>query len=305
MPELPDVEAYVACLRPRIIGSRLRRCVVRGPLLLRTVEPPIDSLVGRRVAAVSRLGKRIVLQFEGELALVVHLMIAGRFRWNDAGRVPAGRTTLAALVFDRGALLLTEAGTRKRASLHVQESDDVLREHDPGGIELLDGERPAASLERFASALRRANQTLKRALTDPRRISGIGNAYSDEILHAARLSPLKQTARLTDAEIQRLYAAAREVLALWTRRLRERFAERFPGPGEITALRPEFAVHGKFGRPCPVCGTRVQRIRYAENETHYCPRCQTAGRVLADRSLSRLLKRDWPATIEEWEAGPG
>lgn len=306
MPELPDVEAYVACLRQRVQGAVLRRSRVSGPLLLRTVEPPLDSLDGRRVEAVTRLGKRIVLWFEGERALVMHLMIAGRLRWLDSlPRAARGRFVLASFEFDGGTLLLTEAGTKKRAAIHVHEAADVRRVHDPGGIELVEGDRPPVSQAEFAAVLRSRNHTLKRALTDPRLISGVGNAYSDEILHDARLSPLKQTHRLSDDEIGLLYAAARRVLTDWTRRLRELFAGRFPGSGDITAFRPDFAVHGRYGRPCPRCGTTVQRIRYAENETNYCPRCQTGGRVLADRSLSRILKDDWPATIEEWEAGAG
>lgn len=302
MPELPDVEAYLACLRSRILGAELQRAVIRSPFLLRTVEPPIDHLNRRRVAHVMRLGKRIVLDFDGDLALVIHLMVAGRLRWTASSRTRLGRITLAALMFDCGTLLLTEAAVQKRASLHVHHSPDVLRLHDPGGIELVGDERPTASLAEFAAVLRRANHTLKRSLTNPRLISGVGNAYSDEILHAARLSPIKLTSRMRDAEVARLYAAAREVLANWTARLCQRFAKRFPGPGDITAFRPEFSVHGKFGHPCPLCATTVQRIRYSEHETNYCPRCQTHGRVLADRSLSRLLNDDWPKSVEDWEA---
>lgn len=299
MPELPDVTVYVECLRPRVTGRVLRRITVRGPFLVRTVDPPVEAAEAETCTGVSRLGKRIVLEF-GDLFLVIHLMIAGRLRWFESEHRPGGRIDLAAMAFDAGTLVLTEAGTRKRASLHVVRGHDGLRALDPGGLDVL-----ASDLASFAAALRRENRTIKRALTDPRTLSGIGNAYSDEILHAARLSPLKTTATLTDAELTSLHAAARAVLTEWIRRLRAEFGlaagspGRFPGPGQITAFRDGFKVHGRFGQRCPDCASPVQRIVYAENELNYCPGCQTGGRVLKDRSLSRLLREDWPGTIEE------
>lgn len=302
MPELPDVTIYVEALVPRVVGARLAGVRVHSPFVLRTFDPPLDSLIGRDVTGVERLGKRIVLAFRDELFVVMHLMIAGRLRWESAGARPPAKITLAALVFEpdtagaAGTLFLTESSKQKRAALHVCRGREALRAHDPGGVEPL-----TATADAFRAALLRENRTLKRALTDPRIFSGIGNAYSDEILHAARLSPVQTTQRLDEAEILRLHAATRETLARWTEELQRLFAGRFPGPGEITAFRPGFAVHGRFGKPCPACGTAVQRIRYAENETNYCPRCQTGGRLLADRSLSRLLKDDWPRTIEELE----
>jgi formamidopyrimidine-DNA glycosylase len=296
MPELPEITVYVEALGSRLAGQVARRIAVISPFLLRTVEPPPDAVVGRPVAGVSRIGKRVVLQFAGELYCVIHLMIAGRFRWIEADGRPPAKLTLATLLFDGGMLAVTEAGRKRRAALHIVAGRKALAALDPGGIDPLtcDGDS-------FVEVLRRGNHTLKRVLTDPRYFSGIGNAYSDEILHAARLSPVILTSRMTDDQAACLHAAARSTLTRWIDELRREFAGRFPGPGEITAFRPGFAVHGRFGRPCPVCGTPVQRIRYAENETNYCPRCQTDGRMLADRSLSRLLKDDWPRRIDDLE----
>ena len=294
MPELPDISLYLEALRERIVGRRLERARVVSPFLLRSVEPRIDELLGQRVVDLRRLGKRIVIGFENDLWLVIHLMIAGRFQWRPTW--PDKTTKLVALVlgFDNGVLLLTEAGTKKRASLYVVRGARELAEHDPGGLEVLD-----ASVREFIAALRSGNHTLKRALTDPRLLSGIGNAYSDEILHRARLSPVMLTSRLTDEQGERLHRATIQVLAEWTKRLREQSGGEFPS--KVTAFHAEMAVHGRYGKPCPVCGTKVQRIRYADNETNYCPRCQTDGKLLADRSLSRLLKRDWPKSIDELE----
>lgn len=307
MPELPDIMAYLDALRPRVVGQILERVRILSPFLLRTVAPPIEEAEGRVVEGLRRIGKRIVLcqghrpsvsDDDGEpLFLVIHLMIAGRLRWLKRGSKPPGRIALAMFDFPAGTLALTETGSKKRASLHLVQGESALATHDPGGLEVLEA-TPAA----FRDTLRRENHTLKRALTDPRLFSGIGNAYSDEILHAAKLSPLQWTSRLTDEEIDRLFAAVRGKLEYWTAELRREFAARFPGPGDITAFRPGFAVHGRFGEPCPACGSPVQRIRYAENETNYCPTCQTDGRILADRSLSRLLRDDWPRTIEELES---
>jgi formamidopyrimidine-DNA glycosylase len=294
MPELPDVETYVEALRERVAGGRFLRARLRSPFLLRSVEPPIGAAFGRVVREVRRLGKRIVLALEGELFLVLHLMIAGRLHWKPPGARLPGRLGLAAFDFGEGTLVLTEAGTRRRAALHVAAGEAALREHDRGGIEPLDCGEAA-----FMAALRRENHTLKRALTDPRFLSGIGNAYSDEILHRARLSPLRRTGTLSEGEFARLHEATRVVLREWTDRLRRERAGGFPE--KVTAFREGMAVHGRHGRPCPACGTAVQRIVYAENECNYCPRCQTEGRLLADRSLSRLLKDDWPRTIEELE----
>ncbi|MFN0136454.1 MAG: Fpg/Nei family DNA glycosylase, partial [Phycisphaerae bacterium] len=302
MPELPDILAYVHALRPRIVGRTLEKVRIVSPFLLRTFDPPIESLEGRVVAAVDRLGKRFVFEFATDppLFAVVHLMIAGRWRWFDVGAKPGGVSgiTQASFHFDVGTLVLTEAGTTKRAMLHVVSGRDALRSHNPGGADIF-----AISPVELAALLRRENHTLKRSLTDPRLLDGIGNAYSDEILHAAKLSPVMLTSRISDDEIGRLHAAAQRVLSHWTAELSRRFGRKFPGAGEITAFRPEFAVHGKYEQPCPVCATAVQRIRYAENETNYCPRCQTDGKLLADRSLSRLLKQDWPRTIDELERG--
>ena len=298
MPELPDILSYLAALKQRIVGQTLRKIVVKSPFLVRTVEPDLYSLEEMPVEDVSRLGKRVVWHFSGELYAVFHLMIAGRFHWKRAGTLPRGKNDLAAFAFDEGTLLLTEASQKKRASLHVVRGTDALAAHRRDGIEPLE-----CSLESFRAALTRENHTLKRALTDPRLFSGIGNAYSDEILHAARLSPVTLTSRLSEGEIERLFAATRDVLTQWTARLVEEASESFPE--RVTAFRPEMGVHGRYGKPCPVCGTTVQRIRYADNETNYCPRCQTGGKLLADRSLSRLLKSDWPRTIEEWEDSRG
>jgi formamidopyrimidine-DNA glycosylase len=299
MPELPDIELYLSALRPRVEGKVLTRVRVASPFVLRTFEPPVEALNGKPVARVERLGKRIVFAFPEELYLVVHLMIAGRFRWDDkTGAKPPGKIGLASFEFEHGTLLLVESSPKKRASIHVFRGDDRLRAQGRGGINVL-----TCTVDEFAHRLRGENHTLKRSLTDPRLFDGIGNAYSDEILHAARLSPVRLTSKLTDQEIERLISATRATLTTWIRRLRAQFGSRFPGPGDVTAFRPEFAVHGKFGQPCPACGTIVQRIRYAENETNYCPRCQTEGKLLADRSLSRLLKDDWPKSIDEWEAG--
>jgi formamidopyrimidine-DNA glycosylase len=295
MPELPDVTVYIEALAARAVGQVLERIRLSDMFVLRTAIPPIDVLETRRVTAVRRVGKRIALGFEGELWLVVHLMIAGRLHWTEAGGKLVTRNALAMFFFGSGALTLTEAGTKRRASLHVLAGEDAWRRQDPDGVEVM-----TCTLEEFALALTRSNHTLKRALTDPRLFSGIGNAYSDEILHAARLSPVALTQKLTRDEIGRLYVATRDVLALWTERLRREAAGKFPE--KVTAFRPEMAVHGKFGQPCPVCATAVQRIVYAENEVNYCPRCQTDGKLLADRSLSRLLRADWPRTIDDAEA---
>jgi formamidopyrimidine-DNA glycosylase len=304
MPELPDITVYVEALRERVEGAMLESVRVVSPFLLRTFEPEVGAAVDRQVAAVNHIGKRIVLTFapvsvhEAPLHFVLHLMIAGRLRWTKLNAKPPGKIGLASFGFNTGTLLLTEASQKKRAALHVVQGDDVLTQFDAGGVDVLQ-----ADLATFAAALRRERHTLKRSLTDPRLFSGIGNAYGDEILHAARLSPILRTNRLTDHQIDRLYHATRDTLQHWIATLRREFAGRFPGPGEITAFRPDFAVHGKFEQPCPTCGAPVQRIRYAENETNYCPGCQTDGRILADRSLSRLLKDDWPRTLEELESG--
>jgi len=296
MPELPDITVYIEALERRLRGARLESARISHPFLLRTFDPPLSSLFGRRVVGLRRLGKRIAIGFEGEHWLVLHLMIAGRLHWLDPGpAAKKGRGALAYLVFDTGTLTLTEAGSKRRASLSVFGSSQQLAAVDPGGLEVLD-----ASLEEFGSRLLAGNHTLKRSLTDPRTFSGIGNSYSDEILHRAQLSPVMLTQKLSPEAIRRLYEAARAVLTEWTGRLREEAGAAFPE--KVTAFRPQMAVHGRFGQPCPVCGTAVQRIRYAENETNYCPRCQTEGRILADRSLSRLLKDDWPRTVEELEA---
>jgi formamidopyrimidine-DNA glycosylase len=294
MPELPDISLYIEALRERIHGRRLERARVVSPFLLRSVEPRIDEVIGQRVVDLRRLGKRIAVGFENDVWLVIHLMIAGRLQWRPTW--PEKTTKLVALVlgFDDGVLALTEAGTKKRASLYVVRGAGGLAEHDPGGLEVAE-----ASTRDFLAALRSGNHTLKRALTDPRLLSGIGNAYSDEILHRARLSPVMLTSRLTDEQGERLHRATLDVLAEWTKRLREQSGGEFPS--KVTAFRAEMAVHGRYGLPCPVCGTKVQRIRYADNETNYCPRCQTEGKLLADRSLSRLLKRDWPRSIDELE----
>jgi formamidopyrimidine-DNA glycosylase len=298
MPELPDITVYLEALERRLVGQVLERVRLENIFVLRTAVPPIDSLEKRRVVALRRLGKRIALGFEGECWLVIHLMITGRLQWTDGEAKPRARNALAHFRFANGTLTLTEAGTKRRASLHVLEGEAGLQAHDRGGIDVFQ-----CSEAEFRQALTRENHTLKRSLTDPRLFSGIGNAYSDEILHAAKLSPVTLTQKLSGAEIARLLQATRDVLRLWTERLRAEAGGGFPE--KVTAFRPEMAVHGKFGEPCPVCGTKVQRIRYAENEVNYCPRCQTGGKLLADRSLSRLLKQDWPRTIDELEDRSG
>ncbi len=294
MPELPDVVVYLESLQPRIVGRTLERVRLASPFLLRSVDPPLDEVKGRRVQKLRRLGKRIVIGLDQELFLVLHLMIAGRLHWKERGAKLPGKVGLAAFDFDNGTLTLTEAGTKKRASLYVVRGEESLAAHNPGGVEVLD-----ATLAGFRDALIRENHTLKRALTDPHLFSGIGNAYSDEILHRARLSPLVLTQRLKEDEIGRLFEATRATLLDWLERLRHEAGGDFPE--KVTAFRGGMAVHGRFGQPCPACGSPVQRIVYAENETNYCPTCQTGGKLLADRSLSRLLKDDWPRTIEEWE----
>jgi formamidopyrimidine-DNA glycosylase len=294
VPELPDIVVYLDCLAPRIVGQRLERMQIRNPFLLRTVDPAPAEVEGKLVTGLRRLGKRIVIECEGGVFLVIHLMIAGRLQWKPAGAKPPGKVGLAAFQFGTGTLILTEAGSKRRASLHLVRGEAGLTALDPGGLEVL-----SAALKHFRAALVSENHTLKRALTDPRLFSGIGNAYSDEILHRARLSPLALTQRLSDPEIAQLFAAVRETLEDWTKRLREEAGTGFPK--KVTAFREGMAVHGRFGQPCPVCGTAVQRIVYAENETNYCPRCQTGGKVLADRAMSRLLHDDWPKSIEEWE----
>ncbi|HEU4530775.1 MAG TPA: DNA-formamidopyrimidine glycosylase family protein [Steroidobacteraceae bacterium] len=295
MPELPDVTVYIERLRERVQGRTLESIAIASPFLLRTAEPALSSIFGQRVRELRRLGKRIAFGFENHHWLVLHLMIAGRLHWFGAGERVSGRKALARFIFDNGVLTLTEAGTQRRASLHLVADERGLAAHERGGLEPLE-----ISPADFAARLRSENHTLKRSLTDPTLFSGIGNAYSDEILHAARLSPIALSGKLTDEEIARLYEATQGVLRDWLERLRRESASAFPEG--VTAFRPEFAVHGRFGQPCPICGTKVQRIRYATNETNYCPRCQTGGRVLADRSLSRLLKDDWPRSIEELEA---
>jgi formamidopyrimidine-DNA glycosylase len=294
MPELPDIVVYIEALERRILGHLLERIQIRGPFLLRTARPPIEAIQGHTAKELRRVGKRIALKFDNELWLVFHLMIAGRLHWVEKRVTPAGRRTLAALEFDSGTLTLTEAGTKKRASLHVVDGDEQLAKLDPGGLEVF-----GATLEAFRAALTASNHTLKRALTDPHMFSGIGNAYSDEILHAARLSPVKLTQRMKDDEIQRLYEAVRHSLQEWTQRLREQTSNKFPE--KVTAFRAGMAAHGRYGQPCPVCGTKIQRIRYASNETNYCPHCQTEGKLLADRALSKLLREDWPRSLEEME----
>jgi len=292
MPELPDVTIYLEALERRILGRTLRRAMIAGPFLLRTVDPPLESVHGHTVEKLRRLGKRIAIGLDNDVWLVFHLMIAGRLHWKERTVKPDGRRTLAAFEFDSGTLTLTEAGTRKRASLHLMNGEAELAKLDPGGIDVF-----SATLDQFGARLTSANHTLKRALTDPRLFSGIGNAYSDEILHEAQLSPVALTQRLDAEKIERLYTATRNTLQTWTERLGTEAGESFPE--HVTAFRPEMAVHGKYGKPCPRCGAKVQRIRYAANETNYCVRCQTGGKLLADRSLSRLLREDWPKTLEE------
>ncbi len=294
MPELPDITVYIEALEARILNRRLESVRLASPFLLRSVDPPIKSAEGRQVTALRRLGKRIAVGLEGELWLVLHLMIAGRLHWQKPGAALPGKQGLAAFDFDHGSLTLTEAGTKRRASLHLVKGEAALAEHDSGGLEVFE-----TDLAGFAAALTRENHTVKRALTDPRAFSGIGNAYSDEILHRAGLSPVAVTGKLTPEETRRLFDATRDTLANWCRRLSEHYGEAFPE--KVTAFREGMAAHGRYGKPCPACGTAIQRIRYAENETNYCPRCQTGGQVLADRGLSRLLKKDWPRRIEDLE----
>jgi len=294
MPELPDVVLYVEHLERRLVGATLMKARVVSPNLLRTAVPPLEAVEGRVVRGVRRMGKRIVVALDENLFLVFHLMIAGRLHWREAAAKPRAKVDLAHFEFSSGHLLLTEAGSKKRASLHVVEGEEALRALDPGGLEVLE-----ASPGEFRAALLREDHTLKRALSDPRLFSGIGNAYSDEILHRARLSPLKRSRQLDDSEIERLYAGTREMLTLWTERLRRETGDAFPE--KVTAFRDGMAVHGRFRQPCPDCGAPVQRIVYAENETDYCARCQTGGRLLVDRALSRLLRDDWPRTLEEIE----
>ena len=294
MPELPDITVYLDCLAPRVLDQPLERLLVRNPFVLRSVSPSVAEVEGKRVRGLRRLGKRIVLALEDELFVVIHLMIAGRLRWLAAGGKPPGKIALASFDFPTGTLILTEAGTKRRASIHLVRGAEGLAPFERGGLEPLEATRDA-----FAERLTRENHTLKRSLTDPRLFSGIGNAYSDEILHRARLSPLKLTSRLSDDEIERLFDATRATLTDWTARLRAETGDGFPE--KVTAFHDGMAVHGRYRQPCPVCGTPVQRIRYRDNETNYCPRCQTEGRLLADRALSRLLREDWPRTVEELE----
>ena len=294
MPELPDVTVYVDRLDALLRGRVMQRARVANPFVLRSVEPPIGAVAGRRVEGVERIGKRIAVQLDGDLFVVVHLMIAGRLRWREPGKKIGGRIVLAEFMFEHGTLYLTEAGTTRRAMLHVVAGAESLHAFDRGGIDPV-----TADLEAFAQVLRSESHTLKRSLTDPRLFSGIGNAYSDEILHRARLSPLALSGRLSDDDIARLHSAVRDTLEEWTARLRAEAGDTLPE--KVTAFHPEMAVHGRYGQPCPVCGAPVQRIRYASNETNYCARCQTDGRVLADRALSRLLREDWPRSIDDIE----
>ncbi len=292
MPELPDVTVYIDALRPRILGQEIRGARALNPFVLRTVAPPLSAVVGRRVQSVSRLGKRIVIGTDDALYIVIHLMIAGRLRWREGGKTIGGKLAQAAFDFERGTLYLTEAGSKRRASLHVVQGAESLAQFDRGGLEVLD-----ADFGDFAARLRIENHTVKRSLTDPRLFSGIGNSYSDEILHRARMSPLTLTSKLTDEQIAALFEATKATLIDWTDRLRADVGDAFPE--KVTAFREGMAVHGRYKLPCPVCGTPVQRIRYADNETNYCARCQTNGRLLADRGMSRLLKQDWPRSIDE------
>jgi len=294
LPELPDIALYLHALRPRVVGERLERLRIASPFLLRSADPPVDDLAGRAVTDVRRLGKRIVFALDDDYFVVLHLMIAGRLHWKPAGAPIPRRAGVAAFDFPNGTLLLTEAGTKHRASLYLVHGADALAAHDPGGLDVL-----TATLAQFRTALTRESHTLKRALTDPRVFDGIGNAYSDEILHAARLSPLRLTSQVSAEESDRLFHAIRSTLHTWISRLQAETGDGFPE--KVTAFRPGMAVHGRFRQPCPVCGSPVQRIRYAANEVNYCPTCQTGGRLLADRALSRLLREDWPRTLEEWE----
>ncbi len=294
MPELPDITLYLAALRPRILGQPLERISIRSPFVLRSVEPPSASAEGKQVTGLRRMGKRVVLALEGDLFVVIHLMIAGRFRWREPGAKAGGKLVLATFEFPNGSLQLTEAGSKRRASLHLVSGETGLDQFRRGGLEVLESDLTA-----FAERLTSENHTVKRALTDPRLFSGIGNAYSDEILHRARMSPLALTSRLTDEQIATLHDATRATLLDWIERLQRETGDGFPE--KVTAFRDGMAVHGRYGQPCPVCGSPVQRIRYADNETNYCARCQTGGRLLADRAMSRLLKQDWPRSIDEVE----
>ncbi len=296
MPELPDITVYIEALEDRLLNQPLQKIRIASPFILRSFDPPIGTAEGKKVVAFDRIGKRIVFELEDELFMIFHLMIAGRFHWKKRGAPVPRKFGHAALDFPAGTLLLTEMGTKKRASLHLVRGRERLAEHDPGGLEIF-----GSDLNAFRAAFTRENHTLKRIMTDPHVFSGIGNAYSDEILHRAGLSPIKQTQHLSDVEIERLYRATKEVLREWIKRLREDTGKNFPE--RVTAFRDDMAVHGKYRKPCPVCGSPVQRIAYAENETNYCAKCQTGGRLLADRSLSRLLKADWPKTLEEMEEG--
>ena len=294
MPELPDITVYLDALRPRTLGHEIQDARVLNPFALRTVTPPLSSIVGKQVKTLSRLGKRIVFGIEGDVYVVIHLMIAGRLRWRVGDKKIAGKLAQAVFEFETGKLYLTEAGSKRRASIHVVEGADSLMQFDRGGLEVLD-----ADLGDFAARLRSENHTIKRSLTDPRLFSGIGNSYSDEILHRAKMSPMTLTSRMTDQQIAELFEATKATLVDWTDRLRKDTGDEFPE--KVTAFREEMAVHGRYKLPCPVCGSPVQRIRYADNETNYCARCQTGGRLLADRAMSRLLKQDWPRSIDEVE----
>jgi formamidopyrimidine-DNA glycosylase len=304
MPELPDITAYITALEPRILGKPLEHVRIASAFLLRTAIPPVSATEGQTVRELRRIGKRIAIGVrngsDDGLWLVLHLMIAGRLHWRPPAARLAGRNALAAFDFPDGSLVLTEAGSKRRASLHIVQGEAALEAMNPGGLEIVSGKSFSANLESFRKALTQENRTLKRALTDPRIVSGIGNAYSDEILHAARLSPITLTSKLAPEEWQRLFDATRQILTIWIDRMNAEAAKSFPE--KVTAFRPEMAVHGKFGQPCPRCGEKVQRIRYADNETDYCAQCQTGGRLLADRSLSRLMKSDWPRTLDELEA---
>ena len=294
MPELPDIVVYLEALQPRVVGAVLEDARIVSPFVVRSVDPPVAAVVGKRVTGVRRLGKRIALSFASDDHLVIHLMVAGRLRWKKRGAAVPKRGGLAAFDFPAGTVMFTEAGKKQRASIHVVHGARGLADHDPGGLEVLE-----CDLDAFRDAITRENHTLKRSLTDPRILSGIGNAYSDEILHAARLSPLAQTSRLEPDEIERLFTATRQTLRWWTERLRDEAGDGFPD--KVTAFHGQMAVHGRYRQPCPDCGAPVQRIRYASNEVNYCAGCQTKGRVLADRALSRLLKQDWPRSLDDWE----
>lgn len=298
MPELPDIVVYIECLERRVVGQSLEKVRILSPFLVRTFDPSVSVLEGKTIRSLHRLGKRIVFAFNDDLFAILHLMIAGRLHWKKKGAKPPGKMGLACFDFPNGTLLLTEAGSKRRASLHVVRGEAALWEQKPGGLEVLD-----ADLKSFSAILKSENHTVKRTLTDPHLFSGIGNSYSDEILHRARMSPLLLTSRMSDEEVMRLYEATQSTLREWLNRLREEAGDGFPA--NVTAFRDGMAVHGRYRQPCPVCGTEVQRIRYADNETNYCPRCQTGGKVLADRALSKLLKGDWPRSIEELEEQRG